>query len=85
MSPVLISLCQMTFVVSGKFPDEANMLQEVTVCCRPDTSSATLRFSSQGPPPAHAVPARVASMQFPASVLVEQAPAANRCAASQPG
>ncbi|KAL3133794.1 hypothetical protein ABBQ32_008271 [Trebouxia sp. C0010 RCD-2024] len=51
---------------------------------RPDTSSAALRLSSQGPSPAHAVPARVASMQFPTSVLVE-APAANRFAASQPG
>ncbi|KAL0028272.1 hypothetical protein WJX79_006476 [Trebouxia sp. C0005] len=49
---------------------------------RADANGASLR-SSQGSFPVHPVPGRVQSMQFPASVLVEQAPAVIGSAASQ--
>ena len=54
----------------------------VTGVCRADVNGASLR-SSQGSFSVHPVPGRVQSMQFPASVLVEQAPAVNGFAASQ--
>ncbi|KAL0039701.1 hypothetical protein WJX77_005628 [Trebouxia sp. C0004] len=53
-----------------------------TVEARADVNGASLR-SSQGSFPVHPTPGRVQSMQFPASVLVEQAPAMNGFAASQ--